>query len=511
MAEPGKSHPDSATGEYEVDPREVQDAISAFQFLESVELSEVTAVTITEKAEATLANGGKVSSTVEKKRFEKVSDQELDRIREDRCVCKFVSAKRRYQCVRKCFGFCSCSRIPTNTKRNTDMWLGVFNSWLKETGRKCDLRTVSAKELASNLEHAYAEIRKQDRCSYSKSSLQCFRSSIHRMLSKYNRQINIFKDKEFQRANEVLDGVIVKSTRDGSTKPTAHKPAMTEEDFEKLQEYFAASFDSDPLVLREYVWFIVTFHFCLRSSEVQSQLRKEDLVFCTDQQGKQYICLRKDYVSKNHQGGLRQSSPETDGRIVNQEHVEAVALLLSKLDPTCDRVFQMPLKNRKADGPWYCAKPVGKNKLAEVMKSLSTKAALSCIYTNHCVRATCITRMTNKKVPDHVIARTSGHKSLQSLQAYHNPSEKQKLATASLIDVTPPPAEKMSPAAVLPPPSLPDSMEIDSLLTSLSGEQISALETGDAALQPYVPPTTITGNFQGANLQGATINFILQK
>lgn len=50
--------------------------------------------------------------------------------------------------------------------------------------------------------------------------------------------------------DEVLHGVIVKSTRDGSAKPTDHKPAITEEDFKKLHDYFAASFRTDPLVLQ---------------------------------------------------------------------------------------------------------------------------------------------------------------------------------------------------------------------------------------------------------------------
>jgi len=40
---------------------------------------------------------------------------------------------------------------------------------------------------------------------------------------------------------------------------------------------------------------------------------------------------------------------------------------------------------------WYENVPVGKNTLATKMKTLSVEANLSAIYTNHCLRATCIT------------------------------------------------------------------------------------------------------------------------
>ena len=297
-------------------------------------------------------------------------------------------------------------RIPKNTKRNTETWLAVLNLWLKETGRTCDLKTVSAQALASLLEHAYAEIRKQDFSEYSQSSLMCFRSAIHRELTAHNRQMNIFKDVEFSKANQILNGVIVQQKRDCIAQPTKHKPAITEDDMLRLDMYFKA-YDSDPIILREYVWFIVTYHFCLRSSEVQAMITKKDLCVKKSANGSEYICLENEYISKNHQGT---TSTVTDGRIVDSTQVKVVQLLLNKLSPTSERIFRMPKKNVKTtDSTWYCGKPVGKNKLAEVMKSLSTKACLSRVYTNHSVRATCITAMTNKQIPDHVIARTSGH------------------------------------------------------------------------------------------------------
>ena len=69
-----------------------------------------------------------------------------------------------------------------------------------------------------------------------------------------------------------------------------------------------------------------------------------------------------------------------------------------------------------------------------MMRRISQKASLSRMYTNHCVRATCITRWAECGVRDSMIMATSRHKSVQSLQSYQRPSEKQLQKTAALLD-----------------------------------------------------------------------------
>ena len=47
-------------------------------------------------------------------------------------------------------------------------------------------------------------------------------------------------------------------------------------------------------------------------------------------------------------------------------------------------------------------------------------------YTNHSLRATAVTRMYAKGVPEKLIAETSGHKSLKALRAYEQTSSVQE-------------------------------------------------------------------------------------
>ena len=169
------------------------------------------------------------------------------------------------------------------------------------------------------LEHAYPEIRTKEGQEYSQSSLQGFRAAVQRAISAHDRAINIFKDPQFSRANAILDGVIKRQKRDGTAKPVDHKSAITEGDMIKLQEYFANP-ASDPTKLKEYVWFWVTMHFCLRGCELQAQLTVEDLEFCKSSSG-EYITLRQSYISKNNQGGVNSTSQESDSRIVDRSQV----------------------------------------------------------------------------------------------------------------------------------------------------------------------------------------------
>ena len=52
----------------------------------------------------------------------------------------------------------------------------------------------------------------------------------------------------------------------------------------------------------------------------------------------------------------------------------ALELLLSKLNPECEALFQYPKRNwRPADKVWYENRPLGKNKLSAMMKNISSQ------------------------------------------------------------------------------------------------------------------------------------------
>ena len=99
--------------------------------------------------------------------------------------------------------------------------------------------------------------------------------------------------------------------------------------------------------------------------------------------------------------------------------VSTFELYLSKLNPEVDFLWQCPkLKISDVTKEWYDAAPVGCDPLNAHMKTLSQNAKLSKIYTNHCIRATVITKLDEKGFEARDIMATTGHKLESSIRSY---------------------------------------------------------------------------------------------
>ena len=72
--------------------------------------------------------------------------------------------------------------------------------------------------------------------------------------------------------------------------------------------------------------------------------------------------------------------------------------------------------------------------LGKMMSQISADAKLSAVYTNHCVRATSITRMKSAHYEDRKMCSVSGHKSATSLQAYDRLSSNDIISMSKAID-----------------------------------------------------------------------------
>ena len=229
-------------------------------------------------------------------------------------------------------------RVPENTKKATLKWVTVFNEYLAEKGIGFDFGTGGAEELSLILSQTYPELRQKNGEPYSKSSLLGFRAAIQRHLRQLHWDINIFDDREFTTANEILDAQLKKQKREGDLKPVKHKEPLTDSDFSKLMQYFRTH--EDPVSLTEKVWFYITYHFCLRACESQAMLRVEDFEEKHDEQEQPYFVLSTSFTSKNHQGGMSSvRDTVSEGRIQAPSQVAAMKLLFSKLDDKSDRIF----------------------------------------------------------------------------------------------------------------------------------------------------------------------------
>lgn len=91
----------------------------------------------------------------------------------------------------------------------------------------------------------------------------------------------------------------------------------------------------------------------------------------------------------------------------------------NKLHPENSNSWQRPRRTVSSDDVvWYDNAPVGRNTLNSLMKKISITANLSKKYTNHCVRATCITNLDQNGVDTRHIMSISGHKSETAIRSY---------------------------------------------------------------------------------------------
>ena len=159
----------------------------------------------------------------------------------------------------------------------------------------------------------------------------------------------------------------------------------------------------------------------------------------TDENGVEYVIQSSDELRKNSRGAA--NDPDQDGGIMQATGlpncpVKSFKLYLSKLNPALNELFQR-LKSAFSFNPngdvWYDAQVIGKKFLEKFMKTISEDAGLSQTYTNHCIRATCITNLDNSgKEARHIMALT-GHKSADSIRSYARTSIGQKRAMSKVL------------------------------------------------------------------------------
>lgn len=107
-----------------------------------------------------------------------------------------------------------------------------------------------------------------------------------------------------------------------------------------------------------------------------------------------------------------------------------------KLNNSCEAFWQRPGKidsTSPPEKPWYQNAPCGHNTLGSMMQKISKQAGLSCVYTNHSIRATCITLLDVNGWESRHIMGISKHKSETSIRCYSSRLTADKRAEASDI------------------------------------------------------------------------------
>ena len=257
------------------------------------------------------------------------------------------------------------------------------------------------------------------------SSLKAIRAAIDQYLRQppNNKPWSIVGDSAFQKSNKVLNAICKQMMQEGKVGPTIHKNPITSEQLQQLYKTGQLSeWDTlDPSQLLHTAWFYITFYFGKSERENQRKLTSDMLVLRSTPQGRRYYEFRSHFASKNHQGGLTDNPDKSDGKMFEVPNskrcsVKALESFFKHLNPNRQALFQQPREvstkfQPQKDEAWYCNSPIGKSTLENMMKNMSISAGIAPHLTNHCVRATSVTVLSDHNIEARHIKTVTGHKS----------------------------------------------------------------------------------------------------
>jgi hypothetical protein len=395
-----------------------------------------------------------------------------------------------------------------------------------------DFEKYSKPELASALRSFYACVRQRTKegelKDYSKSGYRNLRAGLQRFLVSppNNIEINILTEKSFQSANQVFDGKLKLLKRSGKDV-TIHKPSIEEKDMEKFYSSGVLS-NNDPISLQRKVFVELGIHCGRRGREGWRELRKDSFAKKVDADGREYITLIYNEFDKNHR-----NDEIKDQRMYSRPGdplcpVYSFDLMLSKLNPQCNSLFQRPDPKYNEKPYWFVNAPLGVHTISSMMKEISKLAGASKCYTNHSLKASTATVLKKAGVNPHDIMTITGHKNISSLQHYaEGPTSKQRATMADIIGQF---GKKASSTTVTEKPNthithVPITNAVTPLSTvstvpkpNISQEMDVEPHSGDSTIDIGIPAGNMSVDnnaqaiFSGANFNGpVTINVQINK
>ena len=112
---------------------------------------------------------------------------------------------------------------------------------------------------------------------------------------------------------------------------------------------------------------------------------------------------------------------------------------LGHLNPSSDALFQRPrdgqskMFNPADDKIWFCSAPLGTTTLDNMLKEKSKRAAIEPHLTNHCLRATSVTVLSDHNCETRHIKSITGHKSDQAVESYNERPSMEQQQNMSLV------------------------------------------------------------------------------
>ena len=336
--------------------------------------------------------------------------------------------------------------VPKNTQKSTAWAYNVFVEWMCERNNSSPpgnlLDTPDPIKLNRWLSRFVTEVRKKDGSPYPPRSIHLILSALQRKMLETNPSAPTFFDKGsplFAELRIVCDYTYRELHSDGVGCEVKHTRTFSSDEEDKLWESVIIGVDT-PKSLQFAVFFYVGKFFCLRGGEEQRRLGPSNFIRSSDPDCYTYL----EHGSKNRSGGLAELRVENKAvpcyAVPDQSPRCLVYLLdryLGKLPcfAFANDVFYCRPKAvvpANEHAPWYEGAPVGKNKLASMVKEMCISAGID-VKTNHSLRATGATNLFQSNVPKKIIQGVTGHRSLDSLRQYEKSSVKQLQAVSKVM------------------------------------------------------------------------------
>ena len=327
---------------------------------------------------------------------------------------------------------------PVNTVKANLKAAKIFRDYLIEKGSlshgepalqvgELTFENLPAEELNDLLKQFYFNARTVSGQKYKTSSLENFRHSLNRYLKSppISRDIDIVKDPEFRMANECFKAAMRDLKAEGKGV-IDHHSLIKKSDLNKIYQNLNTE---SPLELFKKVQFDIRFYFFRRGIENMAEMTKETFVVkAFPDIGLKYVTKAIDELNKNHS---EQDKEGYGGFMMEDKNpgkcpVRSFQKLLNHLHPDCNRLWQKP-REAVTSNIWFYKHPVGKDTLGRFMRDLSEEYKLSQIYTNHSIRVTGATILSQNKFAPSQIMAVTGHKSVNSLAIYQRVSDEEKV------------------------------------------------------------------------------------
>ena len=311
------------------------------------------------------------------------------------------------------------------TKKNT-MWGKVLWDNYQKTMKNdvIDLVTSPKDLIDKRLSCFFFKITKKDKKQYSPQSLRGIRAALNRHIKLNGGKHDIINDPEFRGANLAYDTALKRYVNSDEAVPVKSRSAISEEDLKKIGNFIKKEGVMTPWNHMCSAWFLLAYLCGERGVQLWRQLKVSDVVFSTDDSGKDFLTLHSGrlVVSKNYQMGAPQQCKiykQQDGDLCTYNIIKSYINRFGDLENTGDVfLFCHPLRNPTED-KWYSHRPLGRNSLADLMPKICNAAGLSRRYTNHQVgRNTTTTVLMGKGYAAEDVQYLTRHRNTETLKVY---------------------------------------------------------------------------------------------